>query len=78
MGEKIVLSWDTEEEILRSLQILSIFQRLLNMYYPETALSWLHGHNAFIGNQRPIDLIRQGKLEEVLSAIQQEEAGGYA
>jgi len=78
MGERLVLSWDSEEEILKSLQILSIFQRLLIIYNPETVLSWLHGHNAFIGDQRPIDLIRQGRFKEVLNAIQQEEAGGYA
>lgn len=78
MEGKIILSWDTEEEILRSLKILSIFQRLLNMYNPETVVNWLHGHNAFIGDQRPIDLLRQGKLDEVLNAIQQEEAGSYA
>lgn len=78
MEEKIVLSWDSEEEILRSLKILSIFQRLLTIFYPEVAMSWLHGHNILLGDQRPIDLIRRGELEKVLDALQQEEAGGYA
>lgn len=78
MGGKIVLSWDSEEEILKSLKVLSIFQRLLNMFTPDTAMSWLHGHNVLLGDQRPIDLIRQGKFEKVFDALQQEEAGGYA
>lgn len=75
---RLVLSWDSEEEVLRSLKILSIFHRLLNMYYPATLLHWLHGYNAFLNNQRPIDLLRQGKFDEVLNAIQQDEAGSYA
>lgn len=76
-NKNLVLSWNTDEEILRSLKILFIFRQLFEMYGPDTVLQWLHGRNGFVGDQQPIELIRQGKLDEVLGAIQQERAGSY-
>ena len=55
-----------------------ILLKLLALYRPETAQKWLLGINAFLGDQRPLDLIKQNRIVEVLSAIEQEEAGGYA
>ena len=51
---------------------------LLRLYEPTTAEKWLFGFNAFLRNRRPIDIIRQGRVEELLAAIRQEQAGSFA
>jgi transcriptional regulator with XRE-family HTH domain len=55
-----------------------VLSRLLAIYERETALKWLQGFNAHIGNRRPIDLLAQGRINEVLRAIQAEEGLSYA
>ena len=39
---------------------------------------WLRGLNAHLGDRRPIDVIRQGRLSEVIAAIEAEKAGAFA
>jgi hypothetical protein len=39
---------------------------------------WLRGLNAHLGERRPIDVIRQGRLSEVVAAIEAEKAGAFA
>jgi transcriptional regulator with XRE-family HTH domain len=51
---------------------------LLRLYEPSTAEKWLFGLNPFLRQRRPIDVIRQGKVEELLGAIRQEQAGSFA
>lgn len=55
-----------------------ILTRLLQLYDPETASEWLLGMNPFLRNWRPIDRIAQGRITEVLRAIDAEQAGSYA
>jgi transcriptional regulator with XRE-family HTH domain len=55
-----------------------IMSLLLRMYDPGTARKWLLGMNGFLGDRRPIDLIRMGRAEELLAAIRQERADSYA
>lgn len=43
-----------------------------------TAQKWLRGINAHLRNNRPIDLLRQDKVSEVISAIEQLETGSPA
>ncbi len=52
--------------------------RLTLRYRRETALKWLSGFNAHLGNVRPIDLLRAGRTAEVLEAIEADETGAYA
>ena len=52
--------------------------RLLQTFHRETAVSWLYGMNAHIGDRRPIDLLADGRVSEVLAAIEAEETGAYA
>ncbi len=52
--------------------------QLLRVYDPETADAWLHGTNPFLRNRRPIDVVRAGRLDEVLGAIQAARAGSFA
>jgi transcriptional regulator with XRE-family HTH domain len=51
---------------------------LLRLYEPETAEKWLFGLNRGLRNRRPIDVIRVGETEELLSALREERAGSYA
>jgi transcriptional regulator with XRE-family HTH domain len=48
------------------------------LYEAETVEDWLFGFNPQLGNRRPIDVIRAGGFEQILSAIRQERAGSYA
>jgi hypothetical protein len=55
-----------------------VVSRLLQHFHPETARKWLFGMNAHLGNRRPIDLIGQNRVAEVIAAIEQDELGAYA
>jgi transcriptional regulator with XRE-family HTH domain len=39
---------------------------------------WLMGQNAHLGDRRPVDLIRDGNLSEVIAAIEALRTGAYA
>jgi transcriptional regulator with XRE-family HTH domain len=45
---------------------------------PGSILKWLRGINAHLDNRRPIDLIRQGSLSDVIAAIEAMKRGAYA
>jgi transcriptional regulator with XRE-family HTH domain len=64
------------EERITALRYLAF--RLSRIFHPEVANDWLCGINAFLGNQRPMDLIRTGRISEVIAAIEQTDAGSYA
>jgi len=55
-----------------------IIARLLQTFEPSTARKWLTGFNAHLGDRRPVDLLRQGRVRDVLVAIEAEETGAYA
>ncbi|MGH7857001.1 MAG: helix-turn-helix domain-containing protein [Candidatus Binatia bacterium] len=55
-----------------------LLARLLDLYDRPTALRWLSGVNAHLGNRRPIDLLAAGRVAEVLRAVEAEETGSYA
>jgi transcriptional regulator with XRE-family HTH domain len=55
-----------------------VIANLLRLYEPEVARAWLFGLNQHLGDRRPIDLVRRGKVEELLSAIRAERAGSFA
>ena len=55
-----------------------VWTRLLRTYTASTAVKWLHGFNAHLGNRPPISLLRQGRVSEVIAALEQDEAGSYA
>jgi hypothetical protein len=56
----------------------SVIANLLQLYLADTAQRWLIGLNPHLGFQRPIDLVRIGRKQEVLDAIAQERAGSFA
>lgn len=43
-----------------------------------TIPKWLRGTNAFLGNRRPIDVLRTGRLSEVVGAIEAEQSEAFA
>src|SRR5436190_10303189 len=51
-----------------------VWSNLLRLYDPETARSWLFGLNPQLGDRRPIDLVRDGRTEELMRAIRAERA----
>ncbi len=52
---------------------------LLEGFLEEGSIAkWLRGINAHLGDRRPIDVIRQGRLSEVVAAIEAEKAGAFA
>ncbi len=55
-----------------------VVSRLRETYYPETAAKWLWGFNAHLRNARPVDLLRMGRVAEVLEAVEALESGAYA
>jgi uncharacterized protein (DUF2384 family) len=55
-----------------------VWSNLLRIYDPETARSWIFGLNPQLGDRRPIDLIRAGRVEELMRAIRAERADSFA
>jgi hypothetical protein len=55
-----------------------VWSNLLRLYEREAALAWLEGVNPFLGDRRPVDLIRQGRTEELMHAIRAERADAFA
>ena len=39
---------------------------------------WLRGINAHLGHRTPLDVIRTGRVSEVLAAIEAEKSGAFA
>jgi hypothetical protein len=55
-----------------------VLTRLLRRSAASTARKWLTGINAHLGNRRPIDLLADDRVAEVIAAIEQLELGSYA
>ena len=55
-----------------------VWSSVLRLYDKEAALAWLFGVNPLLGDRRPIDLIRAGRVEELMRAIRAERADSFA
>jgi uncharacterized protein (DUF2384 family) len=52
---------------------------LLSGYLAESSIpKWLHGVNAHLGDRRPISLLREGRVSDVIAAIEAEKSGAFA
>jgi transcriptional regulator with XRE-family HTH domain len=52
---------------------------LLSGFLAESSIpKWLNGINAHLDDRRPIDVIRSGRLSEVIAAIEAEKSGAFA
>lgn len=78
-----VTRWLADEEpdpdnLIKLESVEFVLGRLLRSYRRETALKWLFGFNAHLGDARPIDLLARGRTWEVIRAIEADETGAYA
>ncbi len=78
-----ITRWLEDEEPdarnLRKVEALEfVLARLLSVYGRETALKWLMGFNAHLGDRRPLDCLLAGQVSEVVAAIDAEDAGSFA
>lgn len=55
-----------------------VWSNLLRLYDRNAALAWLVGINPHLGDRRPIDVVRAGRVEELMRAIRAERAGSFA
>ncbi len=55
-----------------------VWSSLLRLYDAETARAWLFGLNPHLSDRRPIDVIRAGRIEELMRAIRAERADAFA
>jgi transcriptional regulator with XRE-family HTH domain len=54
-----------------------VIDRLTEFYTPDETRLWLHARHNLLGGQRAIDLINEGKAEDVLAIIERLDAGAY-
>jgi hypothetical protein len=78
-----VSRWLVDEEpdrdnLLKLEAVEFVLSRLQLTYQRQTAMKWLLGFNAHLGDARPIDLLARGRVSDVLRAIEAEEAGAFA
>ena len=55
-----------------------VLHRLTTFLREETALKWLEAENNHLARRRPLDLILQDRVADVISAVDQEKSGSYA
>ena len=55
-----------------------VVEMLSRWLAPETLEGWLHGVHAHLGDRSPAYLIGQGRVADVIGAIEAEKAGVYA
>jgi len=54
-----------------------VVERLSDLYDPDETRLWLHTPHALLDRNRAVDLIHEGRTEEVLAVIDRLEAGAY-
>jgi hypothetical protein len=66
------------EAAWRLLGLDTVVAALRQVLEPGVIPDWLHGINAHLNHQRPLDVLRAGRLAEVIAAVEAERAGSYA
>lgn len=59
----------------RLLELHYVVERLRDVYKPEGIDIWVHGRNRGLNGEKPIDLLRAGRFEEVLAAVERLASG---
>lgn len=59
----------------RLLELHYIVERLRDVYTSEGVDIWIHGRNRSLGAKRPIDLLEEGRFEDVLAAAERLASG---
>jgi hypothetical protein len=55
-----------------------ILARALTFMAPETAIKWLQGSEPFLGFRAPIEYLAEGRVREVLAALDGFQAGSFS
>lgn len=71
-----LLGRPVEGRMLRDLA--TVVGRLREHYEPEVIPDWLEAESPDLGGQRPVDLVRQRRLAEVLAALEAQTSGSFA
>ena len=66
-----------DREGLWGADIANIVDRLFDVYTPNETRLWLHASHPLLNHERAIDLIRDGRSEEVLAVIERLKSGAY-
>jgi hypothetical protein len=68
-----------EPRLEEQLVALDAVVSLLRGYLEEAVIAdWLLGINANLGDRRPLDVLRDGRLSEVVAAVEAEKGGAFA
>jgi len=54
-----------------------LIKQLSDVYEPDEARLWLYSRHPLLDDERPADLIQEGRIEEVLRVISQLKEGAY-
>jgi transcriptional regulator with XRE-family HTH domain len=54
-----------------------VVDRLGDFYTPDETRLWLHSKHPMLNNERAIDLINSGRMEDVLAVIEGLDSGAY-
>ena len=66
-------------ENIQMLLALDLVVTMLSDYLePSTVPKWLFGINAHLGHARPVDVLRLGRLADVIRAIEADKQGAFA
>jgi len=55
-----------------------VYAALRHVLDDEVIPSWLEGTNAHLNFRRPIDLLREGRVAEVMAAVEAERSGSFS
>jgi hypothetical protein len=70
---------EPDEENRRAIDAIEFaLERLTVHYRLPTAFKWLDGVNPHLRGARPIELLRAGRVAEVIAAIEADETGAFA
>lgn len=67
----------TGDRLRQLLDLGYVIDVLDDLYEPEGVVLWLHGRNRMLEDERPLDLIRRGRTEDVLVVLKQLTEGAY-
>jgi transcriptional regulator with XRE-family HTH domain len=67
----------SDEKLRRLRDLATVVARLGEYYAPAAIPDWLYGQNPDLGGRRPVELLREGNLADVLSAAEAQISGTY-
>jgi len=75
VSRRSVAGWASGETVPRGLRIeklldlRDVVERLREVYAPEGVEIWLHARNRNLDRKRPVELLAEGRLDEVIEEV---------